>query len=268
MLELIVATAVRSLRAIKEVSEFDLLLHHDGAAFNMRILKRHALWQPLLQARVHVFFDVIAARNVQLVEELLHVRLIVESIREDAAALMHPEPHHFTFLPMLKGFHHLYAANDSRDVSQIEQVVGLSRCRSQVLIGESEHINGCVDNLLERASRVCAHDTLTSHMRLYYLAKDALHHQFVEIAARDDVKMASEPWRDWILTAGGWAHSTDENDVCDLLQLVALVIVIVPLLVIHPLTKQLDRWLSTLFLNCRHIHIIDKDNELLVIGWA
>lgn len=42
-----------------------------------------------------------------------------------------------------------------------------------------------------------------------------------------------------------------------------LILAIVPTLVVHELSQQFDRWLSTVFLLLRHVQIINKDNVLL-----
>ena len=138
---------------------------------------------------------------------------------------------------MLKRLHHLDTAHNTRYVPQVEQVVRFSRRRSQVLLGKPEHIDRGIHDLLKCASRISAHNAFTTHMRLNDLAKDALHHEFVEAAAGHDVEMASEPRCDRILASARRTHCADEDNICDFLQLIALVVVIIPLLVVHPLAQ-------------------------------
>ena len=78
--------------------------------------------------------------------------------------------------------------------------------------------------------------------------------------------MPSKAWSDWVLATSRWTHSANNHNICDLLQLVAFVSVVIPLLVIHPLSEELDRWLRAFFLDCGHVHIVDEDNQLLVIS--
>lgn len=37
---------------------------------------------------------------------------------------------------------------------------------------------------------------------------------------------------------------------------------VVPALVVHPLPQQLDGWLSTIFLQCGHVQVINKKYEV------
>lgn len=83
----------------------------------------------------------VAARGTQLAEEFFDVFHVIETIREDSSALVHPEPHQFGFATVHKRFHHLQPEYYTRYVSQIEQVVGFGRRGPQILSSVIEDVN-------------------------------------------------------------------------------------------------------------------------------
>ena len=83
-------------------------------------------------------------------------------------------------------------------------------------------------------------------MRLYDLVENTLHHDFVKATTCYNIEMASEPWRNRILTATGRTHSSEEDNIRDLLQLITLVGVVVPRLLSMRLARlcvKLNGWL-------------------------
>ena len=97
------------------------------------------------------------------------------------------------------------------------------------------------------------------------LAEDTTHALLVEAWARNDVEVPGEARSNWIFTSSGRTHRSNNHNIRDLLQLVPLVSVVIPLFMVHPLSKQLNRRLSTLVFNGWHIHIIYVDDQLFVI---
>lgn len=74
-------------------------------------------------------------------------------------------------------------------------------------------------------------------MHINYLAEDERHYIFVKTVARYDVKVSGESRCDRVLASSRWTHCTDYDDISDLLELVAFVGVVIPLLVVHPLAQ-------------------------------
>ena len=86
---------------------------------------------------------------------------------------MDPETDQFSFATVDKGFHHLQAFDYSGDISQIEEIVGLSWCRSQVLLSKLEHIYGCINNLLQCFGSVSTHYPLSANVQVHNPAEDS-----------------------------------------------------------------------------------------------
>ena len=106
-------------------------------------------------------------------------------------------------------------------------------------------------------------------MRNSYLAKVPVQHTpvnqlvrpFSEFVNGNVVEMPAKSLAHHVAAASWWSLRTHELDV-DKSKL-RLILKVVPIPVIHPLPKQLNRWLSTILFHLWHIEIIDKDNRLL-----
>lgn len=78
------------------------------------------LWDDLFQTGEHVLLDAVTGRVVELVEEFVDVSAVVETVREDTSALVHPQPNQLCLTPVDESLHHLETEDDASDVSQIE----------------------------------------------------------------------------------------------------------------------------------------------------
>ena len=173
---------------------------------------------------------------------------------------MHPEADKLVFAAVLERSHHLNAVDNTSDVAQIEQIVRLGGRWAQVFLSKTEHIDGCFDDHLESSCSVLSSNAFFPHMCLNNFDEDALQDDLIEGVARYDVEVASKARCYWVLSSSRWAHGSYEDDVSDLDKLIARVIEVVPLLMVHPLTQDLDRRLCTLRFNSWHVHVIDKDD--------
>jgi len=60
-------------------------------------------------------------------------------------------------------------------------------------------------------------------------------------------------------TTTGWTHGSNENDILDLHEILGKSTI--PAFVIHPLTKNLNRGLCTVFFLLRHVKIINEEDQ-------
>ena len=83
----------------------------------------------------------------------------------------------------------------------------------------------------------------------------------VECSHVHHAEVPREPVSDGISSTAGWSHRCDELYVQQRSE--GELLAIVPATVVHPLSQDLDWWLSTIHLNLWHVHIVDKDHHLL-----
>lgn len=96
-----------------QVSKLNVLAHHRRASLHANVFVEHLFGDASFQTREDVFFDIVSARCVQLVKEFLDILLIVESVTEDSATLVHPKSDHFLLVAVYKLLHHLDTSNDT-----------------------------------------------------------------------------------------------------------------------------------------------------------
>lgn len=101
--------------------------------------------------------------------------------------------------------------------------MGLGWRRTQVLLRVLEHINGCVNYLLQCFGCVCPHNVRVADVHVNNLAEDQRHHIFVETVACYDVEVPRESRCHRVFASSRRAHCTNNDDVGDLLELVAFV---------------------------------------------
>ena len=97
------------------------------------------------------------------------------------------------------------------------------------------------------------------------LVKDAGHDILIKVGTRNHVEVSAESGCHWVFASGGRTHSTDHDDVRYFDQRVVFVTVVVPLLMVHPLSEQLDRGLCSFFLNLRHVQVIYENYQPFAI---
>jgi hypothetical protein len=115
----------------------------------------------------------------------------------------------------------------------------------------------CVDNfscatlyLVTEHSKVLVHD----------LTEDHFDTVSIKLVVSDNVIVALQTLSQYTSATTWWAHRRDEDNVLDLHVLLSKSIV--PAFVVHPLTEQLERWLSTILLFLWHVEVINEDDVL------
>jgi hypothetical protein len=73
---------------------------------------------------------------------------------------------------------------------------------------------------------------------------------------------------DWRSTTTWRTHSANEDDIFNFHERLFLALSIVPTLMVHPLSEQLDGWLSTILFFLWHVEIINEDHETFTWGWS
>ena len=87
----------------------------------------------------------------------------------------------------------------------------------------------------------------------------------VELAHRDEVEVAKKPRGDWVSAAARRTHRRRELHVDELSH--RELRPIVPSLVIHKLTEELDGRLRAVLLQLGHVQIVDEDDRALANRW-
>ncbi len=121
----------------------------------------------------------------------------------------------------------------------------------------------CVDNfscatlyLVTEHSKVLVHD----------LTEDHFDTVSIKLVVSDNVIVALQTLSQYTSATTWWAHRRDEDNVLDLH--VFLSKSIVPALMVHPLTEELNWWLCAILFLLGHVEIINEENELLADGRA
>ena len=81
----------------------------------------------------------------------------------------------------------------------------------------------------------------------------------------EEVEVAEEAHRHRVSASPWGSHASNELDVHQVSECAGRDAV-VPAFVVHPLSKNLDGWLSEVFLSLRHVHIVHEDYILLQRG--
>ena len=83
----------------------------------------------------------------------------------------------------------------------------------------------------------------------------------------NDIEMSyiSSSYR--ISTTTWGTHCCDKLDLLQVAEIFFISVYFIPSTVVHPLSKQLNRGLCSIFLLLRHIQIIDKNDSFFTKGW-
>jgi len=179
---------------------------------------------------------------------------------------MNPKTNKFLPATVDECLHHLDSWDDPSHITHVEKVVWLGRSRSKVLLRKLKHIYRGVDNHFEGSCSISAHDSFSANVVIDYLVKHAGHDILVKVRTRNYVEVSAESWSHRVFTSGGWTHCADHNYVWYFYQRIVLITVVVPLLMVHPLSQQLNWRLCTFFFNLRHIQVIYENYQPLAVG--
>ena len=83
----------------------------------------------------------------------------------------------------------------------------------------------------------------------------------------EHVEMAHISMR-YSISSNRWEHGSSKCGVDCLSEFLLNSVDIIPSLVVHPLAKKLNWWLSTILLFHRHVEIVNKDNAFFSKWWA
>ena len=92
--------------------------------------------------------------------------------------------------------------------------------------------------------------------------ENADHRVVTEWIDRQNWEMSQHTRRDVVSTATGRTHRRHELRVDE--EYFARVLQVVPVTMIEVLTQQFYRRLSAVYLSCRHVHVVDENDRLLV----
>lgn len=120
-----------------------------------------------------------------------------------------------------------------------------------------------MQTLTYRYAQLTGQTTITNpqedgHQRREY----ANHRVIAERIDGQNGEMSQQARRDGVATATRRTHCRQKLRVDE--EYFARVLQIVPVTMIDVLTQQLNRWLSSVYLSRRHVHVIDEDDRLLV----
>jgi hypothetical protein len=195
-----------------------------------------------------------------LLEEPRLVVRIDQPIVEDAKHLVSPQQHQLLRLLEVVLRAQAHPLHHTREVAQVEGVVGLRRRRQQVGERALVRAHRRADDRC-REALVLGLEALFDEEPVQDRLEDELHRRLVERRERDDVEVAHVPRRDRVAPAARRAHRADEREVDEAAERVLFAVV--PARVIHPLAQQLDRRLRAVHLELRHVQIVDEDDGAL-----
>jgi len=89
-----------------------------------------------------------------------------------------------------------------------------------------------------------------------------------QIGIGQEVEMSLEPLGKGGSTTARWSHSRNEDDILDPHERLLLFGSVVPSLMIHPLSDELDWWLGTILFLLWHVQIINENDEPLAGWWT
>mmetsp|Transcript_23989 Transcript_23989/g.77974 ORF Transcript_23989/g.77974 Transcript_23989/m.77974 type:complete len:397 (-) Transcript_23989:780-1970(-) len=207
--------------------------------------------------------EVLLQLHLHQVSEPVAVFVVDEAVGEDAVVLVDPEREKFRLVladELRVGAEQ--ALEDASEIAEVEGVVALGRGWEQVRAHNVVHLHRGGGDGADNAREIGRE--LLRNRRVQNCGEDELRGLVRHVGKPEEVEVAQKAVGDRVAAAPGRAHATDELDVHNLAE-GARRTPLVPTLVVHPLTQQLDRRLRKVFLTHRHIHIVDE-HDILFAG--
>ena len=99
--------------------------------------------------------------------------------------------------------------------------------------------------------------------RLQNGKEDLLNSRVLKVSVRDYIEVSGDTICNVLSSTTRRSHCSHKNDIFYLLEWFLFSFSIIPSFMIHPLSKNLYRGLSTIHLFLRHIQVINEDDKLL-----
>ena len=214
----------------------------------------------LLLRHLELFFSLV---EDELLQDFL-VLVVNHTIGKDSHVLVEPKLQQADLSVDRLLVSSASTLEDFADITQVESVVRLVGRGLQLGLHAGIDILGRLDELVNRAfnfSFEAAEETVKD------LDEDHGDRLRVQISVRQVVVMSLQTGSDRGTTTAWGAHGGDQDDVLNLHEVFLFGLAIVPALVVHELTDQLDGRLSEVHLSLGHVQIIDEDDELCTSRW-
>ena len=197
------------------------------------------------------------------IEEPHAIVVIHESIVEDAQGLVAPEANNGRKI-LRRSRNHGDTLPNLAQVAHVVRVVALGRRREKFLADGVVNFQRRLDQV-GRLGHNLEREVSATTPPVHDGAVDPREGSVVELAHRDEVEVAKKPRGDWVSAAARRTHRRRELHVDELSH--RELGPIVPSLVIHKLTEELDGRLRAVLLQLGHVQIVDEDDRALANRW-
>ena len=165
---------------------------------------------------------------------------------------MSPESNNFFRFIQIIFAHHLYSLNDSWQISQIENVMTFCRGWLQIVLNFFKDFNWPLNNCKHYFWNLRTKVKLLK-MPIHQLFINSHHCRLLEIVHWDKHCILQKSFWNWISTATWISHWWYHDHILDFFKYFVFFMVIIPTSIVKILSNELKWWLSTVFLNLRHV---------------
>lgn len=158
-------------------------------------------------------------------------------------------------------------ANNLREVAKVECVMRLRRRWPQVSLNLFVDLESCLHNLLLKTSNVWTKSAF-SKVPLQNTSENGVERGLIEIGKGNDIEVPLETRSDEGLATTWRSHRCNNQRVDYGPERMLVILAIVPSITVNELSQDFDWRLGTVFLELRHVQVINIDDASRSKSWA